>query len=89
MKRKRIILIVFGWLCIFFNAVGWLAVIAVPDDKYEAKGIPEMIGFNFWFVIGFILLLNARKVKRKIERIKEQEILNDLLAEKEQYGGKF
>lgn len=69
--------------------MGWLAVIAVPDDKYEAKGIPEMIGFNFWFVIGFILLLNARKVKRKIERIKEQEMLNDLLAEKDQYGGKF
>ena len=65
MKRKRIILIVLGWLCIFFNAVAWLAVIAVPDNKNDPKGIPEMIGFNFWFIIGFVLLKMQEKRNEK------------------------
>ena len=82
MRRKRIILIVLGWLCICFNAAGWLAVIAVPNNKYEPKGVPEAIGFNFWFIVGFILLLSARREKRKIERKKERQVLDNFLVKK-------
>lgn len=80
MKTKRIIFIVLGWLFIFINAAGWLAVIGVPNDKYGPNGIAETIGFNFWFVIGFILLWRARKQKKAMERKKEQQVLDNFLV---------
>jgi hypothetical protein len=73
---------VLGWLCICLYAAGWLAVIALPNNKYEPKGVPETIGFNFWFIIGFILLLNARREKRKMQRLNEQQVLDDFLINK-------
>jgi len=82
MNRRRIIFIVLGWLCICLNSIGWLAVIAMPNNKYQPNGTPEIAGFNFWFVIGFVLLFAARKEKRKMERKKGQQILDNFFVEK-------
>jgi hypothetical protein len=81
MNRKRIILIVFGWLCICLNAVGWLGVITTPNSKYVPHGIPETPGFNFWFVLGFALLSSANKLKKKIRKKAEQEEFDSFLID--------
>lgn len=68
MKTTRAIYILIGWLCIAVNGIGYIAVVGMPKPYFKNKTIPFIIGFNFWFAAGFVLLLLANGLKRKIRR---------------------
>jgi len=64
------------------NTAAWLAVIAVHNNKYDPDCTAETIGFNFWFVVDFVLLLNANRLKRKMKMKAEQDELDSFLRDK-------
>ena len=81
MKTKRIIFIVLGWLFIFLNVAGYLAAIGEGRPVFEDDSIPFIIGFNFWFLLGIVFFRMANKQKRKIQKAKEKEMLDNFLVE--------
>ena len=68
MKTTRAIYILVGWLCIIVNGIGYVAVAGMPKPYFKDKTIPFIIGFNFWFAAGLVLLLLANALKRKMRR---------------------
>jgi len=73
MKTTRLIYLFTGWICILINGIGYLAVTGLPQAYFKNKNILYILGFNYWFAAGFLLLYLARRQKRKLKRIKYQD----------------
>lgn len=81
MKAARIVFIVLGWFCITINALGYPSAIIRHAAIFNHKSVAYIIGFNLWFIVGFVFLFIAGRYKRKIARAKEKEMVDSFLLE--------
>ena len=73
--KTRNLLITVGVILILFNSISYLSIDA--KDPVE-KSIFYWIGFNFLFIVGFILLIIALMIHRKVKRKKRKELVDSL-----------
>jgi hypothetical protein len=76
MKTTRLIYLFTGWICILINGIGYLAVVGLPEPYFKNKNILYIVGFNYWFAAGILLLYLARRQNRKSKRTKYQDELD-------------
>jgi hypothetical protein len=72
-------------LAIFLMAINLLGYIggARPFPKEDVDAISKgayFIGTNLFFIIGFILLLFAFRINKKLNRRKDRQLVDDLLS---------
>ena len=73
--KTRNLLIAVGVILIIFNSISYLSGKAKePIDK----SVAYWIGFNFLFISGFILLIIAFMIHRKVNRKRKKELVDSL-----------
>ncbi len=85
MKIRRIIYLVLGCILVVFNLVAYVNFFFNPASELavppEHKGdvpylIGHFLGLNLFLIIGVVLLYASYRIRRKIAKKKEQELID-------------